>query len=104
MEADRPRANRPPMGRGGAVHRLPAVVRVHQHVIAHQGATEPIGGPFGILPAGRHHQQIGIGKPIPVALGQGAKQPDAAVRWPRGVPQALAPRRDPSLLPPDKSS
>lgn len=73
MEADRLGANRPPVGRGGAGHRLPALVIDRQHVIAHQSFTQLIGGPFGFVLVGGHHQQIGIREPIPIAPGQGAE-------------------------------
>jgi homospermidine synthase len=65
-----------------------------------------IGSPFGRVLVGGHHQQIDIREAIPIAPSQGAVaegvsagvQPDAAVVWPLGVPQALAQRRDsPSL-------
>lgn len=40
IKADRLGANRPPVGRGGAGHRLPALVIDRQHVITHQGFTQ----------------------------------------------------------------
>ena len=92
------------MGRGGAGHGLPALLIDRQHVITHEGFHQLIGGPFGRVLVGGHHQQIGIREPSPIAPGKGAVaagsagvQPDAAVAWPQGVAQALAQRRDPTL-------
>jgi hypothetical protein len=43
-----------------------------QQVITHQGCSQLISGPFGLVLVGTHHQQIGIREAIPIAAGQGA--------------------------------
>ena len=78
-------------------HGLPALVINRQHVIAHQGFNQMIGGLFGLVLVGGHHQQVGIREAIPIATGKRSEQPDAALVCPQGVLQALAQRHDPTL-------
>jgi hypothetical protein len=51
-----------------------------------------IGGPFGLVLVGGHHQQVGIREAIPTATGKRSEQPDAAIVCPQGVSQPLAQR------------
>ena len=97
-----------PVGRGRSGHGLPPAPIQGQHVIAHQGAAQLIGGPLRQFGGLGFHQQIGVRVAIPISPAPGAVaegfsagvQPDAAWHLSQGLGQLLLQRLQPAFMSP----
>jgi len=89
-----------PVGRGRSCHGLPPAPIQGQHVIAHQGAAQLIGGPLRQFGGLGFHQQIGVRVAIPISPAPGAEQPDAAWHLSQGLGQLLLQRLQPTFVSP----
>ena len=97
MELQGLAADGAPVGRGGAGHGVPAIAGEGQDVIPHQRLAQLIGPVLCRCLAVGHHQQIGVGEPVPVAAGQRAEQSDRAVGGSERLVQLLPQESHPAL-------